>query len=365
VGKLDKITAAIATRLGPDERFLAVVRATPGTSVAWLALGLLVRAIMNSAWTQRVAQSGFPGAESMLVALTDRRVVVFRRADFTGRVRNALGSFPLERLRDVRVEKKRLHFDFRDAAPVVVNVGRGDDPRSFAEHARTAIAQRPEHEIAAVPHIAIAPPKTSKRTYVLVAILAVMVFGSAVTAALTAPATTRRGGPPPVFANTQHRPTAKHGLTLPLSIAGVRELGTQQARTFVADVRSGEGVEHVDTAVYGYSQGTWAFWVVAFDREMYGDKLLTAIAGGLDDDGVTVELTKTKTVTSGSVVYRCAPTHDVARQGSLCTWDSAQTAGVVRSLDGDVSTGLTKTQSVRRAFESSAPAGADAPSLSA
>ena len=131
--------------LEPGEPVLATVRAmTEHVGVA--ALGGLLLILALSVEKRNLARDhGFPAATNMLLAASDRRVLVLRRGSFnrTGRF---LGDIQFGRLRRVSVDRqglnKGLRFVFDTGANVAFTTYRTDHPDQFTETLNRAIEAR-------------------------------------------------------------------------------------------------------------------------------------------------------------------------------------------------------------------------------
>jgi len=141
--------------LQPGEPILAAVRATT-QHVGVGALGGLLMVLALSVEQRNIARdSGFPAATNMLLAATDRRLLVFRRGSFS-RSGRFLADIQFGRLRRVSMDgqglNKGLRFVFDTGASVAFTTYRTDHPDRFIETVNRAIDTR----LALVPPI---PPR--------------------------------------------------------------------------------------------------------------------------------------------------------------------------------------------------------------
>jgi hypothetical protein len=141
--------------LAPDEHVLAAVRAMPvglyGGSMgiySGAVVGAVVRSVAVSQAVKRAALSRFPLAGRMVIAMSDRRILIWQTRSFVhGAIGRLLGQIPLSRLSTVEVEtvagRSRLIFVFRDARAVTIEADTRDDPQRFVEAYRRWIAPQP------------------------------------------------------------------------------------------------------------------------------------------------------------------------------------------------------------------------------
>jgi hypothetical protein len=120
--------------LQPGERVLATARAAAeGSPLA--ALGGLTTLLVVSAEARSQANAqGFPASMQMLLAVTDRRLLVFRTSALLRR-HGLRGEVPFEALRDVSLERRglspRLRFVLLSGAVITFTTYRLDHPDEF------------------------------------------------------------------------------------------------------------------------------------------------------------------------------------------------------------------------------------------
>lgn len=110
--------------------------------------GLSNRRLAYDAWRQEARAAGFPVAGmDMVVAITDRRLLVWRTSKWLGRPRELAGARPLEALRAVRYERGllagTLTFAFRDGGQAIVESGFGWRLRPLARAFERATGAAP------------------------------------------------------------------------------------------------------------------------------------------------------------------------------------------------------------------------------
>jgi hypothetical protein len=127
---------AAGTSLAPGERVLACVRAQPRGAAFSAVAGLVVHSLVLRRRRAEAEASRFPVARSMLIALTDRRLLIWRRSGLAGRSGVLLGEVLLTRVAHVSVEGRvgshTLTFHLVDAPAVTVEVLRRDQPERLA-----------------------------------------------------------------------------------------------------------------------------------------------------------------------------------------------------------------------------------------
>jgi hypothetical protein len=137
--------------LQPGERVLATARAAAeGSPLA--ALGGLTALLVVSAHSRSQANAqGFPASMQMLLAATDRRLLVFRTSTLLRR-HKLRGEVPFEALRDVSLERRglspRLRFVLASGADLSFTTYRLDHPDEFV---RVLNEVRAAHVVAAPP----------------------------------------------------------------------------------------------------------------------------------------------------------------------------------------------------------------------
>ncbi len=107
-----KIERAARGILHPAEQVLATVRAVPKTSPVGLLGGVVVQAVLVSEERRRVEELGFPASSSMVLAVTNRRLLVFRTPSL-GASAKFKGEVPYGRLRGVEVDRRGLNASLR------------------------------------------------------------------------------------------------------------------------------------------------------------------------------------------------------------------------------------------------------------
>jgi hypothetical protein len=127
---------AAGTGLAPGERVLACVRAQPRGAALSAVAGLVVHSLVLRRRRVEAEASGFPVARSMLIALTDRRLLIWRRSGLGRRGGTLLGEVLLTRVAHVSIEGRvgshNLTFHLVDAPAVTVEVLRRDQPERLA-----------------------------------------------------------------------------------------------------------------------------------------------------------------------------------------------------------------------------------------
>ena len=100
---------------------------------------------MASDKASEIAAMGFPASVRMIAAVTDRRLIVFRRAGFGKRPRY-IGEVPIRELGRVEVRpglNKSLVFFFRDGRVVDFVAYRTDRPERFVDAVNRLVAANP------------------------------------------------------------------------------------------------------------------------------------------------------------------------------------------------------------------------------
>jgi len=149
--------------LQPGERVLATARAAvEGPPLALLGGAALMLALSSDRRIQAEAK-GFPAAMNMLLAVTDRRLLVFRRL-FLRRSHGFRGELPFEALHSSTVERRgmspRLRFVLASGAEFTFTAYRLDHPDEFvrvlneARRTGTVSAAR----VSLPPQIPVVPP---------------------------------------------------------------------------------------------------------------------------------------------------------------------------------------------------------------
>jgi len=118
--------------LQPGEPVLASVRAAAEGSPLGALGGLVVLIALAADQRSRAEDQGFPASMQMVLAVTDRRLVVFRKSLFPLRFR---GELPLEAIQAVSVERRgmspRLRFVLSSRAELTFTTYRLDHPDEF------------------------------------------------------------------------------------------------------------------------------------------------------------------------------------------------------------------------------------------
>lgn len=134
--------AAAQPHLGAGEQVVAAVRVAPyiPTSTAWLFLlgllpGLILTNSLRNSRRAAAAASGLPLAPTSVLALTQYRLLIFRRRG--GRVEELLGWVPLVRIESMDVKRNTLGFRFYDAPEVRLRTPGADDRDQLVRWART------------------------------------------------------------------------------------------------------------------------------------------------------------------------------------------------------------------------------------
>jgi len=137
-----KIERKAQNLLHPGEHVLATVRAAPVGSPLAAAGGLVVLAIVSTQRAKTAQEQGFPASSGMVLAVTDRRLLVFRQ-NFGLKYR---GELPLEKIRGVSLERRslglRLRFVLSSRAEVTFSTYRADHPDQFVEAVNRAVQAR-------------------------------------------------------------------------------------------------------------------------------------------------------------------------------------------------------------------------------
>ncbi|HEV8419907.1 MAG TPA: hypothetical protein VGR13_00985 [Actinomycetota bacterium] len=138
--------------LAPGEHLLAAVRAMPvglfGGSMgvfAGAAMGAVIQSIAISRSVKRAALSRFPLAGRMVVAITDRRILIWQMGGLLGgTITRLLGQVPLGRISRLELEsvpgRNKLVFVLRDAPVVTVEADKRDASDRFVEAFRRSVA---------------------------------------------------------------------------------------------------------------------------------------------------------------------------------------------------------------------------------
>jgi hypothetical protein len=141
--------------LAPGELLLASARAMPvgpfGGSMgvfAGAAMGAVIQSIAISRSVKRAALSRFPLAGRMVVAISDRRILIWRMGGLLGgTITTLLGHVPLSRIARVELEsvpgRSKLMFVLRDAPVVTIEADKRDAPDRFVEAFRQSVGGVP------------------------------------------------------------------------------------------------------------------------------------------------------------------------------------------------------------------------------
>jgi hypothetical protein len=131
--------------LQPGERVLAAVRAVPEGSALGALGGLITVLVLASERRREAEASGFPASRSMLLAVTDRRVLVFRNSVFH-RLLIFRGEVPFESLQRATVDRRGLNLELRflmsSRAQVCFTTYRLDHPQEFTQVLNRALQER-------------------------------------------------------------------------------------------------------------------------------------------------------------------------------------------------------------------------------
>ena len=98
---------------------------------------------------KRSSESGVASAPSMALLATDRRVAILKRRWSSGtKLQRLIGHVPLDRIRDVRVERRRtsmwpVTLWLAEAAPVTFMAFHRDDPEAFVNAVRSRLTDTP------------------------------------------------------------------------------------------------------------------------------------------------------------------------------------------------------------------------------
>lgn len=152
-----------ASVLAPGEPLLASVRAMPvgpfGGSMgvfAGAAMGAVVQSIATSRSVKQAALSRFPLAGRMVVAISDRRILIWQTGGFLGgTITKFLGQIPLGRISRIDAEsapgRSMLTFVLSDAPPVTMEADKRDGTERFVEAFRTRKAGAPSSSVTEPP----------------------------------------------------------------------------------------------------------------------------------------------------------------------------------------------------------------------
>jgi len=152
-----RIQGAASAVLEPGEPVLAATRAATEGSALGILGGVALILALSAEHRSRANAQGFPASMNMILAVTDRRLLVFqarslRRARFRGEV-------AFDQLRDISVQRRglspRLRFELASGAEVRFTTYRTDHPEAFAEAANRARRARVESSLAVPPPPAI------------------------------------------------------------------------------------------------------------------------------------------------------------------------------------------------------------------
>jgi Bacterial PH domain len=131
-----KIQRASSQVLQPGEKVLAAVRAAAESSPIGALGGLVTILALAANDRDHARDQGFPASLSMILAVTDRRLLVFRQALFNGTPKFQ-GGVPFEAVRRVMVQRRglspRLRFVMASGAEVTFTTYRLDHPERFAQ----------------------------------------------------------------------------------------------------------------------------------------------------------------------------------------------------------------------------------------
>jgi hypothetical protein len=147
--------------LEPGERVLATVRAAiEGPPLAMLGGAALVLALSADARIDAEAK-GFPAAINMLLAVTDRRLLVFRRL-FLRRSHGFRGQLAFEALGSANLERRgmspRLHFVLASGAELTFTTYRLDHPDEFIRILNSTRQTATAVRVPSPPTIPVVPP---------------------------------------------------------------------------------------------------------------------------------------------------------------------------------------------------------------
>ena len=117
-------------------------------------VGAIVQSVAISRSVRKALLSRFPMSGRMVIAITERRVLVWSRGGFTGNtVTQLVGQVPLSRLSGVMIERvpgrSKMTFCFRDARAVTVEADKRDEPDRFAEGLSRFLAELEARSVAA------------------------------------------------------------------------------------------------------------------------------------------------------------------------------------------------------------------------
>lgn len=143
-----KLAGRADVALAADERLLVASRAMGAAGVRAITLGpngsraATAGEQLPDSDGSGVDAARFPFATSMIVALTNRRIVVWDRSAWTGRPRRLLGEVPLESIADMQERASgtahELGITFRDGSALMLDLVRGDVPDGVVQAWRTA-----------------------------------------------------------------------------------------------------------------------------------------------------------------------------------------------------------------------------------
>jgi hypothetical protein len=129
----------------PGESVLAAIRAASEGSALGAVGGIPLLLLLAADQRAENKTLGFPSATNMVLAATDRRLLVFRNAIFN-RALTYLGDVPFEAVQAVTIERRprgpRLRFEMTSRAHVEFTAYRLDRPEGFVRTVNQAIEAR-------------------------------------------------------------------------------------------------------------------------------------------------------------------------------------------------------------------------------
>jgi hypothetical protein len=384
--------------LVPGETLLASVRATPvgpfGGSMGIFAgavVGAVVQSIAVSRSVKQASLSRFPLAGRMVIAITDRRLLVWQLGGLLGgSITRFLGPVPLGRIGRVELDsvpgRSMLTFVMRDAPPVGVETDKRDTPQGFVQafHRSSAGGAAPsaEHPMSpgpgAAPHGEPAPGRPSAPAGSWTLPPAPTLRPPGLPPGLPAPP----GVPAPPLQRSAAWPVAAkvavaafvaivsavatylalarghHSrISIPDSIAGAQRIVTpasHQAEEQILDGARRYGVKG-KVGFYGVG-GLPSFAVVAYDYQVgpadTPESIMQGLAAGVTgaETGSSVDLSTATTDSVEGVTYRCVRVLGQA-SGAICMWEETDVVGLVLALNQEIPQARLLTGTVRLAVE--------------
>ena len=149
-------------RLEPGEHVLATARAAVATSPVSLLGGAVVAAALAADERSKLRSLGFPAATQMVLGLTGRRLLVFKRRFLSRRPGRLTGYLPVARLTDMSLERRNLQrhlwITLDGGTTIKLVTYKADRPERMTEAFRRVRAEAPVAQRAYDP---VVPPPPS------------------------------------------------------------------------------------------------------------------------------------------------------------------------------------------------------------